>query len=102
MASNIGESIKALCKAHNISLSKLEKETGISNGQISRWVASSPSVENANKVAEYFNVSIDYLLGKEAQKVENPEIQTVITQMQNMTKEEQEKVKDIVNILHKK
>lgn len=32
MVSNIGESIKALCKAHNISFSKLEKETGISNG----------------------------------------------------------------------
>ncbi|MGS0666415.1 helix-turn-helix domain-containing protein [Staphylococcus arlettae] len=102
MTSNIGESIKTLCKANNIPFSKLEKETGISNGQISRWVASSPSVENANKVADYFNVSIDYLLGKEEQKPVNSEIQSVIAQMQDMTKEEQKQVRDIVNVLHKK
>ncbi|ATH60213.1 helix-turn-helix domain-containing protein [Staphylococcus nepalensis] len=102
MESNIGETIKALCKMHNISLSKLEKETGLSNGQIARWIVSSPSVENASKVADYFNVSIDYLVGKEGQGQATLEIQSVIEQMQGMTKEQQKQARDIVNVLDRK
>lgn len=102
MESNIGETIKALCKMHNISLSKLEKETGLSNGQIARWIVSSPSVKNASKVADYFNVSIDYLVGKEGQGQATLEIQSVIERMQSMTKEEQQKAQEIVEILNRK
>ncbi|BDP97121.1 hypothetical protein EfmGK961_09370 [Enterococcus faecium] len=36
---------------------------GISNGQIRRWDKASPKSENLKKVADYFGVTTDYLLG---------------------------------------
>lgn len=60
------QNIVVLCKGKGISISKLEKETGLGNGTVGRWERSSPSVENVKKVADYFNVSVDYLISKSA------------------------------------
>lgn len=56
------ENITRLCKERNVSIAKLERETGIGNGTIGRWGTSSPSVENVRKVAEYFGVTVDALI----------------------------------------
>lgn len=58
--------IVVLCKGKGISISKLEKETGLGNGTVGRWEKSSPSVENVKKVADYFEVSVDYLISQSA------------------------------------
>lgn len=53
-------------KENNISTYRLTKDTGISNGLISNWKSNVklPSGENLMKIANYFNVSVDYLLGR--------------------------------------
>ena len=56
------ENIRRLCSRKPISIAKLERETGISNGTIGRWGITSPTVENVQKVAEYFGVTVDQLL----------------------------------------
>lgn len=56
--------IVELCKGKGISVAKLEKETGISNGTIARWATSSPTVEKLERVADYFGVTVDSLLGR--------------------------------------
>lgn len=56
------ERIEKLRKSRNISQGKLEKELGFSNGSISKWKTSTPNPERLQKLAEYFNVSMDYLL----------------------------------------
>lgn len=56
------ERIENLRKSRNISQGKLEKELGFSNGSISKWKTSTPNPERLQKLAEYFNVSMDYLL----------------------------------------
>ena len=56
------KNIRLLCSKKPVSIAKLERETGIGNGTISRWDTSSPSVENVQKVAEYFGVTVDVLL----------------------------------------
>lgn len=56
------ENIRRLCSKKPISIAKLERETGISNGTISRWDASSPTIDNVRKVADFFGVSVDDLL----------------------------------------
>ena len=56
------ENIRRLCSQKPVSIARLERETGISNGTISRWDTSSPTVENVQKVAEYFGVTVDQLL----------------------------------------
>ena len=54
--------IEALRKNQHISQGKLEKELGFSNGSISKWKSSTPTPERLQKLAGYFNVSVEYLL----------------------------------------
>ena len=56
------KNITRLCDQRGISIAKLERETGISNGTIGRWGTSSPSVDNVRKVADFFGVTIDDLI----------------------------------------
>jgi transcriptional regulator with XRE-family HTH domain len=63
---NLYSIIKELADLKNISIAELERKTGISNGQIGHWADRSPKTENITKVADYFNVSVDYLLGRNA------------------------------------
>ncbi|MBD5429317.1 helix-turn-helix transcriptional regulator [Lactobacillus sp.] len=57
--------IKDLANEKKISLAQLERELNFSNGIISTWKSSNPSIDKVEKVANYFNVSTDYLLGRE-------------------------------------
>lgn len=57
------ERIQGLCKNHGISIPKLEDELGFGGGTISKWKTSSPGSDKLVKVAIYFRVSTDYLLG---------------------------------------
>lgn len=56
-----------LLQSRNITAYKLSKDTGISQALISNWKKGTkiPASDNLLKIADYFNVSIDYLLGKE-------------------------------------
>lgn len=57
--------IKNLCSERNISISKLESDLGFGNSSIKKWEkSSSPSVDKIIKVATYFDVTTDYLLGR--------------------------------------
>ena len=56
--------IQDLCAERGVNLSKLERECGLANATIRRWDTSSPSAENLAKVADFFNVSVDFLLDR--------------------------------------
>ena len=56
--------IRELCKSTNDSFFSLEKKLGLGNGSVSRWDKNIPSADKLQKVADYFNVSTDYLLGR--------------------------------------
>ncbi|MEK5232059.1 helix-turn-helix transcriptional regulator [Lysinibacillus sp. FSL K6-0232] len=60
--------IKNLCDEKSTNFAEVERRIGISNGQIRRWDNSSPKAENLERVADHFNVSTDYLLGRSGQK----------------------------------
>lgn len=45
------------------SIAALERKLGISNGTINKWDKFAPSSAYAEAVANYFGVSVDYLLG---------------------------------------
>lgn len=61
----IYENIVRLCKERNVSVARLEKECGFGNATIRGWAVSSPSINRAQRVAEFFNISIDELIGEE-------------------------------------
>ena len=59
--------IKTLCNENKISIAELERILGFGNGSIRRWSTSNPSINNLNKVAEYFGLSIQYFVDSEIQ-----------------------------------
>lgn len=65
----IVQRIKDLASVKHLTLAELERIVGISNGQIRKWDDSKPGIDKIQKVADYFDVSIDYLLGRSS----NPE-----------------------------
>lgn len=56
--------IKSLAKSRKLSIAELERKLDLSNGSISKWNTSSPNSEPLQKIAAYFSVSTDYLLGR--------------------------------------
>ena len=64
MESIIFTRVKELCEQNHISINKLENELGFSNYSIGKWRNDvSPTIDKIAKIANYFNVSIDYLVG---------------------------------------
>ena len=61
------ERIEELRNSRGISQGKLEKELGFSNGSISKWKNSTPNPERLKKLADYFGVSVEYLMTGEEQ-----------------------------------
>lgn len=60
--------IQSLAKVHNQTLSGIERILGFGNGSIRKWNVNHPSSDKLEKVADYFGISVDYLLGR----TENP------------------------------
>lgn len=63
--------IRDLRKQYRLSQQALADQIGVFRNTISNWETgySQISLENAKKVAEYFGVTIDYLLGSESKKI---------------------------------
>lgn len=59
------EKIKQLCEIKGISINTLESESGIGRGNIGRWEKYTPGVDKVKAVADYFGVTVDYLLTDE-------------------------------------
>ncbi|ELB42658.1 helix-turn-helix domain-containing protein [Enterococcus faecium] len=62
---NLLERIKKLCNQRGISVYQLEEKIEIGRNTIYQWNKRTPSTEKIQKVADYFDVSVDYLLGRE-------------------------------------
>lgn len=59
----IVNTIKSICKEHDITITKLEETLGMSQGLISRWNKSDPSLSKIIDIANHFNMSLDELTG---------------------------------------
>ena len=62
--------IKELAEKKGKSLPTVSAELKFSDNLFYRWKTSKPKAEDLAKVADYFNVSVDYLLGREELKGE--------------------------------
>lgn len=59
------EILKSLMAEHKITPAQLSRETKISQTLLTQWKQGrqSPSIEYAEKLADYFDVPVDYILG---------------------------------------
>lgn len=64
---DIYDRIQQLMKAKNVTAATVCKNTGISSALMTQWKQrkQNPSGIKLQKVADYFGVSVDFLLGKE-------------------------------------
>ena len=66
------EKIKELCQKRGISINSLEETLGYSRNTLYKLKSQKPNAERISEIADYFNVSTDYLLGR----TDNPKITT--------------------------
>lgn len=59
-----------LCEAKGVSRKKAAVEIGLSNSITTKWkkTGATPTGETLSKIADYFNVTTDYLLGTDTKK----------------------------------
>ena len=66
---------KLLCEKKKSSPSRIALENGVSKTSVNRWKNGSiPNAEILSKLANYFNVSTDYLLGNETPQSKQDEV----------------------------
>ena len=64
MVLSLFERVSQLAKKHGKSLKEVAEDLGLSRNAIYQWRDSSPKADTLNKVADYFDVTTDYLLGR--------------------------------------
>lgn len=117
---NSVERVKAICKERKIPISKLERDLGYSNAYISQLRKGTFPDDRLKEIANYLNVSVDYLMtGKEkeggetyyineetkeiAQKVfENKNLRMLMDSAQDATPEDIETVHSMLLALKRK
>ena len=107
------EVLKSLRKRRGLSQVKLADELGVSKSLIGYYETGErkPSFEALEEIADYFNVSLDYLTGKDDKSVyyidpevaelaqalyERPEMRVLFDASRKATKEDIEQVADIL------
>ena len=62
------EIFEQLLRKHNLSAYKVSKLTGVTQSTLSDWKRgrSTPKTDTLQKLADYFDVSVDYLMGRES------------------------------------
>ena len=68
--------IKSLCHKRGISINDLEEALGYSRNTLYRLKKQNPGADKLKAIADYFDVSIDYLLGRTS----NENVGTVYTE----------------------
>lgn len=64
---DLKERIQALCKSAGKSMNQVETDLGFGKGYISKLGKSTPNATKIKLIADYFNVSVDYLMnGKDS------------------------------------
>lgn len=89
------EIFEQLLQKHGVSTYQVSKATGISQSTFSNWKSRRNllSADKATLIANYFGVSLDYLMtGKEEPKEKAPEL---------TTRDERDIAKDLENIMKK-
>lgn len=97
-----------LCNQKGISPSKAAESVGLSRTSVVKWKAGTiPSGATLNSLAQFFNVTVDYLMGnkqkeKPAQAQAEPEDIAILNRAaKKMTPENRKKLLDMARIMFK-
>lgn len=64
------DKIKMLCKKKGVTITGTEKELGFARGSLCKVDTNKPSMEKVQKLANYFEVSVEYLMSENEHSTE--------------------------------
>ena len=72
--------VNNLCKERKTTITRMAEEIGLSNAAPTSWRKGSiPKLSTVKKISEYFNVSVEFLLGSEPESETKVEIKEAPT-----------------------
>ena len=94
-----------LCSDNGTNPTSVVAELNIANGAPTKWKKGAiPNAETLLKLADYFNVSVDYLIGKEKKLPISGELseneKTIIGLLRSGTKEDEKSVLDYIQFVY--
>jgi transcriptional regulator with XRE-family HTH domain len=99
---SLGKRLKKLRKDSDKTLKEVGEKVGLSDVYISdleKGKKINPSKEVLEKLANYYDVSIDYLLGREKEEIENPDIRAIARAGNKLSSEEAAELKSLAKRL---
>ena len=91
-----------LCKQHGVTPYKVSKETGVSQPTLSEWKKGTytPKQDKLQKIADYFGVTLDYLMGNtHANEQTPPETQKAPTLNKKDERDIARRLEETLNLL---
>ncbi len=92
------DTVKSLCESKNVTIAQLERSIKAGNGSIRRWNRAYPSADRLKRVADYFGVSMDYLMERQPA---SPQSQALARVIDGLPPEKQDLVKRYVEVVQK-
>ena len=97
------ERIKELATIKGKTIKAVERDLGLAEGHIKKWKIFTPNSKTLVAVADYFGVSVDYLLGREPiededinRMLSDPEYRALFKKTARMNREDLEFVKRLI------
>lgn len=98
------ERIKELATIRGKSIKAVERDLGLADGHIKKWKVFTPNSKTLIAVADYFGVSIDYLMGRDQPTddedinamLADPEYRALFKKTAKMSKQDLEFVKRLI------
>lgn len=103
--------LKELCAAKGISAYKACTDVGLNRAAVAKWKnGSQPNGATAVKLADYFGVSVDFLLGNEKMPTENGGHTVDLNEVdfafyggyKELSEDDQETLRDMVRIMRER
>lgn len=102
-----GDIFKELRLEKKLSQEKIAEDLEISQPLIAKWEShqSTPSPEMLDYIADYFNVSVDYLIGRSKYKnleADNSELDNILfSKAKDLTYDEKKTIINVINAIKK-
>ncbi|MDT1939689.1 MULTISPECIES: helix-turn-helix domain-containing protein [Carnobacterium] len=98
------ERISELAKKQGVSVPQLSENLGLSRNAIYQWKTSSPKADTLQKVADYFGVTTDYLLGRdEPEIIEDDKLKVIASHIDDdVTEEDMEEILNFIEFIKSK
>ncbi len=97
---------QSLCKQHKTSVNAVAREIGASSGSVTAWKhGTEPRAGTVIKIAEYFGVTSDYLLGMESTAEMDLLDQVDVAwygDYQELTDDQKQTIRDMVGLMRQR